>query len=87
MLEANLATGVLHIDGERQGQIHMHEGRICGSFAGELTDEDAALYLIPVRWGRFRFVSTGVRCNIQKSRSTTQFMLEALQRHDEYLGG
>ena len=83
MLEANLATGVLHIDGERQGEIHMHEGRICGSFSGNLTDEAAALHLIPVRWGRFRFVSTGVRHNLQRYRSTTQLMLLALQRHDE----
>ena len=83
MLEANLATGVLHIDGERHGEIHMHEGRICGSFSGGLTDEAAALHLIPVKWGRFRFVSTGVRYNIEQFRSTTQLMLLALQRHDE----
>jgi len=83
MLEANLATGVLHIDGERQGEIHMHAGRICGSFSGNLTDEAAALHLIPVRWGRFRFVSTGVRHNLERYRSTTQLMLLALQRHDE----
>ena len=48
-----------------------------------LTDEAAALHLIPVRWGRFRFVSTGVRHNLQRYRSTTQLMLLALQRHDE----
>ena len=83
MLEANQATGVLHIDGDRHGEIHMHEGRICGSFAGDLTDEAAALHLIPVKWGRFRFVSTGVRYNGQDYRSTTQLMLLALQRHDE----
>ena len=85
MLEANQATGVLHIDGERHGEIHMHEGRICGSFSGDLTDEAAALHLIPVKWGRFRFVSTGVPYNIEQSRSTTQLMLLALQRHDESL--
>ena len=83
MLEANLATGVLHIDGERHGEIHMHDGRICGSFSGNLTDEAAALHLIPVRWGRFRFVSTGVRYNMEQFRSTTKLMLLALQRQDE----
>ena len=85
MLEANQATGVLHIDGERHGEIHMHVGRICGSFSGDLTDEAAALHLIPVKWGRFRFVSTGVPYNIEQSCSTTQLMLLALQRHDESL--
>ncbi|GEM_PF-3373251 len=85
MLEANLATGVLHIDGERHGEIHMHQGRICGSFSGSLTDEAAALHLIPVKWGRFRFVSTGVRYNLEQFRSTTQLILLALQRHDEGL--
>ena len=84
MLEANQATGVLHIDGEEhQGEIHLLDGYICGGFAADVTGEDAAYRLIPVRNGRFQFVRSDIRSNIQSVRSTTELMMEALRRHDE----
>ena len=39
--------------------------------------------LIPVRNGRFHFVRSNIRSNMQSVRSTTEFMMEALRRHDE----
>lgn len=83
MLEANQATGVLHIDGDYKGEIHLLDGYICGGFADELKGEEAAYRLIPVRNGRFHFVRSNIRSNIQSIRSTTEFMMEALRRHDE----
>lgn len=83
MLEANQATGVLHVEGEVTGEIHLLDGYICGGFAGQLRGEAAAFRLIPVRRGRFHFVRTNIHSNIQAVRSTTEFMMEALRRHDE----
>lgn len=83
MLEANQATGVLHIDGDNNGEIHLLDGYICGCFCDEYKGEEAAYRLIPVRNGRFHFVRSNIRSNIQSVRSTTEFMMEALRRHDE----
>jgi CheY-like chemotaxis protein len=83
MLEANQATGVLHVDGDVTGEIHLLDGYICGGFAGTSRGEEATYRLIPVRRGRFHFVRTNIRSNIQNLRSTTEFMMEALRRHDE----
>ncbi len=83
MLEANQATGVLHIDGDHNGEIHLLDGYICGCFSDEYKGEEAAYRLIPVRNGRFHFVRSNIRSNIQSVRSTTEFMMEALRRHDE----
>ncbi|HSF20347.1 MAG TPA: response regulator [Vicinamibacteria bacterium] len=83
LLEANQSTGVLHIDGDRAGEIHLLDGHICGSFSDDLTGEDAAYRLIPVRNGRFHFVRADIRSNVQAIRSTTEFMMEAFRRHDE----
>lgn len=83
MLEANQATGVLHIDGDAKGEIHLLDGYICGCFAGDARGEEAAYRLIPVRNGRFHFIRSNIRSNIQTVRSTTEFMMEALRRHDE----
>lgn len=83
MLEANQATGVLRIEGDHVGEIHLLDGYICGCFSGSHTGEEAAYRLIPVRNGRFHFVRSNIRSNIQSVRSTTEFMMEALRRHDE----
>jgi CheY-like chemotaxis protein len=83
LLEANQATGVLHIDGEFKGEIHLLDGYICGCFVDGHRGEEAAYRLIPVRNGRFHFVRSNIRSNIQSVRSTTEFMMEALRRHDE----
>ena len=83
MLEANQATGVLHIDGESKGEIHLLDGYICGCFAGDFKGEEAAYRLIPVRKGRFHFLRSNIRSNIESVRSTTEFMMEAFRRHDE----
>jgi DNA-binding response OmpR family regulator len=83
LLEANQSTGVLHIDGEFKGEIHLLDGYICGCFADDHKGEEAAYRLIPVRNGRFHFVRSNIRSNIQNVRSTTEFMMEALRRHDE----
>ncbi len=83
LLEANQATGVLHIDGECKGEIHLLDGYICGCFAENHKGEEAAYRLIPVRNGRFHFIRSNIRSNIQNVRSTTEFMMEALRRHDE----
>ncbi len=83
LLEANQATGVLHIDGEFKGEIHLLDGYICGCFAESYKGEEAAYRLIPVRNGRFHFFRSNIRSNIQNVRSTTEFMMEALRRHDE----
>ena len=83
MLEANQATGVLHVEGDTSGEIHLLDGHICGGFAGRSRGEVAVYHLIPVRRGRFHFVRTNIRSNIQNLRSTTEFMMEALRRHDE----
>ncbi len=84
MLEANQATGVLHIDTEvASGEIHLLDGYICGGFTGQHQGEEAVYRLIPLRRGRFTFVHSNIRSNIQSVRSTTEFMMEALRRHDE----
>jgi CheY-like chemotaxis protein len=83
MLEANQATGVLNVEGDVGGEIHLLDGYICGGFAGRLRGEEAVYRLIPVRRGRFHFLRTNIRSNIQNLRSTTEFMMEALRRHDE----
>jgi DNA-binding response OmpR family regulator len=86
LLEANQATGVLRIDGDNKGEkgeIHLLDGYICGGFAEESKGEEAAYRLIPVRHGRFQFVRANIRSNVQTLRSTTEFMMEALRRHDE----
>ncbi|TDI48448.1 MAG: response regulator [Acidobacteria bacterium] len=83
MLEANQATGVLHIDGNHKGEIHLLDGYICGCFADEFQGEEAAYRLIPVRDGRFHFVRANITSNIESIRSTTEFMMEAFRRHDE----
>jgi DNA-binding response OmpR family regulator len=84
MLEANQATGVLHIEtAEAQGEIHLLDGYICGGFAGPEHGEEAVYRLIPLRHGRFTFAHSNIRSNIQSVRSTTEFMMEALRRHDE----
>ena len=83
MLEANQATGILHIDGDHSGEIHLLDGYICGGFCDDYKGEEAAYRLIPVRNGRFHFVRSNIRSNIQSVRSTTEFMMEALRRHDE----
>jgi hypothetical protein len=74
---------VLHIDGEYQGEIHLLDGYICGCFVDGHRGEEAAYRLIPVRNGRFHFVRSNIRSNIKSVRSTTEFMMEALRRHDE----
>lgn len=84
MLEANQATGVLHIDAEEAaGEIHLLDGYICGGFTDQYQGEEAVYRLIPQRRGRFNFVHSNIRSNIQSVRSTTEFMMEALRRHDE----
>ena len=84
MLEANQSTGVLHIETkETQGEIHLLDGYICGGFADPELGEDAIYRLVPLRLGRFTFVHSDIRSNIQSVRSTTEFMMEALRRHDE----
>lgn len=83
MLEANQATGVLHFEGECEGEIHLLDGYICGSFSQSFTGEEAAYRLIPARKGRFHFVRSNIRSNIESVRSTTEFMMEAFRRHDE----
>ena len=83
MLEANQATGVLHIDGDASGEIHLLDGYICGCFSDDYKGEEAAYRLIPLRNGRFHFVRSNIRSNMQSVRSTTEFMMEALRRHDE----
>lgn len=84
MLEANQATGVLHIETkDTRGEIHLLDGYICGGFAGPDLGEEAIYRLIPLRLGRFTFLHSNIRSNIQSVRSTTEFMMEALRRHDE----
>lgn len=84
MLEANQSTGVLQIEAkEAKGEIHLLDGYICGGFAGPERGEEAIYRLVPLRQGRFTFVHSDIRSNIQSVRSTTEFMMEALRRHDE----
>lgn len=84
MLEANQATGVLRIEtNEASGEIHLLDGYICGGFSAQQQGEDAVYRLIPLRKGRFHFLHSDIRSNIQSVRSTTEFMMEALRRHDE----
>ena len=83
MLEANQSTGVLHIDGDPKGEIHLLYGYICGCFSDDFKGEEAAYRLIPVREGRFHFVRANITSNIESLRSTTEFMMEAFRRHDE----
>jgi len=84
ILEANQATGVLHIETrDTRGEIHLLDGYICGGFAGPELGEEAVYRLVPLRLGRFTFLHSNIRSNIQAVRSTTEFMMEALRRHDE----
>jgi len=83
MLETNQATGVLYVEGNVSGEIHLLDGYICGGFAGPIRGEDAVYQLIPVRRGRFFFIRTNIRSNMQTVHSTTELMMEALRRHDE----
>jgi CheY-like chemotaxis protein len=83
MLETNQATGVLYVEGNVSGEIHLLDGSICGGFAGSARGEDAIYRLIPVRKGRFYFIRTNIRSNIQVVYSTTEFMMEAFRLHDE----
>jgi len=84
MLEAARATGVLHVEGEHMGQIHLQDGRICGCFSDSLDEDEyeAAFRLIIADRGRFRFIPAGVRSNLVTSRTTTQLLLEAQFRLD-----
>jgi hypothetical protein len=82
MLEAARATGVLFVDGEYMGQIHLEGGRICGCFADSLDEYEAAFRLIIADRGRFHFIPSGVRSNLLTSRTTTQLVLEAQLRLD-----
>jgi len=83
MLEAARATGVLYVEGEHTGQIHLRDGRICGCFARGLDEYEAMFRLIVADRGRFRFVPSGVHKNLPTSRTTTQLLLEAHLRLDQ----
>jgi hypothetical protein len=82
MLEAARATGVLHIEGEHTGQIHLRDGRICGCFSRGLDEYEAMFRLIVADRGRFRFVPSDVHSNLTARRTTTQLLLEAHLRLD-----
>jgi len=82
MLEAARATGVLFVEGEHIGQIHLRDGRICGCFSDSLDEYEAAFRLIIADRGRFRFIPSAVRSNLLTSRTTTQLLLEAQLRLD-----
>ncbi len=83
MLEAARATGVLHVEGEHRGQIHLRNGRICGCFVRGLDEFEAMFRLIVADRGRFRFVPSDVHENLPTSRTTTQLLLEAHLRLDQ----
>jgi hypothetical protein len=82
MLEAARATGVLYVEGEDAGQIHLQDGRICGCFSATLDEYEAVFRLIVADRGRFRFIPSGVRSNLFASRTTAQLLLEAQLRLD-----
>jgi hypothetical protein len=83
MLESARATGVLYVEGERTGQIHLRNGRICGCFSRGLDGYEAMFRLIVADRGSFRFVPSGVRTNLLTGRTTTQLLLEAHLRLDD----
>ena len=83
LLETNLSTGVLTIEGAQGGQLHFLEGQICAALTSTLTGEDAAHAIIPLRRGQFHFRRTDIRHNLNATRSTTELMMDALRRHDE----
>ena len=83
LLETNLSTGVLTIDGDQGGQLHFLEGQICAALTSSETGEVAAHALIPLRRGQFHFRRTDIRHNLNAMRSTTELMMDALRRHDE----
>jgi hypothetical protein len=82
MLEATRATGILYVEGEHRGQIHLQDGRVCGCFAKSLDPYEAAFRLMVADRGRFRFVPSEVRSNFMTSWTTTQLLLEAQIRLD-----
>jgi hypothetical protein len=82
MLESARATGVLYVEGEYTGQIHLRDGRICGCFSKSLDEYEAAFRLIVADRGCFRFIPSAVRSNLLTSRTTTQLLLEAQLRQD-----
>jgi hypothetical protein len=82
MLEAARASGVLYIEGEYRGQIHLRNGRICGCFSSGIDERDSVFRLILADRGRFRFTPSGVRENLLTSRTTTELLLEAHFRRD-----
>lgn len=82
MLEGARATGVLYVEGDYTGQIHLRDGRICGCFSKGLDEYEAMFRLIVADQGRFRFIPAGVRTNLPTSRTTTQLLLEAHLRLD-----
>jgi hypothetical protein len=82
MLESARVTGVLHIEGEHTGQIHLRDGRICGCFSRGLDEYEAMFRLIVADRGRFRFVPSDVHSNLPARRTTTQLLLEAHLRLD-----
>jgi hypothetical protein len=87
MLESSRATGILHLTGEGEGEIHVDNGRICGCFSEGLSREEAAFMLIFAEWGHFHFVPSQVRRNLSGGSSTTQLLLEAQLRLDRYRQG
>jgi hypothetical protein len=82
MLEATRATGVLHLEGGHEGQIHLRDGGVCGCFSKSLDAYEAAFRLLLADRGRFRFVPCPVRSNFMTSWTTTQLLLEAQIRLD-----
>jgi hypothetical protein len=82
MLEGARATGVLYLEGECEGEIHVIRGRICGCFSGGRDEYQALLRLIVADRGRFRFVPKRARTNLLAARSTTELLLEAQLRLD-----
>lgn len=82
MLEASRATGVLAIEGPCVGQIQLVEGMIGACFSNGLSEEQAAFQLIVSRQGRFHFVPDRILGTVEKTRTTTQILLEAELRRD-----
>jgi len=87
MLKAARATGVLHVEGEYTGQVHLQDGRICGCFSDSFDQSEAAFRLIVADRGRFRFIPSEVRSNLLTSRTTTKLLLEAQLRLDNGRSG
>jgi hypothetical protein len=82
MLESTRATGILHVEGEFTGEIHLRAGRICGCFSHGIDENEAVLRLIVADRGRFHFVPSVVDENLLPNRSTTRLLLEAHLRRD-----